>query len=88
MSTEGGTNADLIEGGTYKCYIHPNEDGKPFETASTTEWEAHCIETKHIQVGEAPCIYCGTKVVGEFKFKGKDKPVGAVCDPCKEEYLK
>jgi hypothetical protein len=80
--------ADLIEGGSYKCFIHPTDDGKPYETESTSEWDKHCIDTGHKQIGTAPCIYCGKKVEGEFKYKGRDKPVGAVCDECKEEYLK
>jgi hypothetical protein len=79
-------SGDMIEGGSFKCFIHQNQDGTAFETASRAEWDKHCIDEKHTIEGTAPCLYCGNNV--EFrgmKYQPAGKIVPAICDDCKTE---
>lgn len=83
MSSSRKASKSMIEGGNFKCFIHN------FETDDPIKWDKHCIETKHKISGTAPCVFCGKSV--EFKdlpYIGMGKPVGAVCDNCKKEYVK
>lgn len=79
----------MIEGGNYKCLIHPLEDGKPFETASRPEWDKHCIDNGHTVSGTAPCLYCKKPAqVVEAPYQPLGQPITAFCDDCTEKHLK
>jgi hypothetical protein len=76
---------ELIEGGDFKCDIEGHGN---IRTADPIEWRKHCRETGHLLGGEAPCLYCGTKVIGEFPYPDEGQPIGAICPACLEKHVK
>lgn len=79
----------MIEGGNWKCFDHPLEDGKPFETASRKEWDEHCIKEGHTVSGTAPCLYCKKPAqVVDAPYQPLGQAITAFCDDCTEKRLK
>ena len=76
---------ELIEGGDFKCGIEGHGD---FRSADPIAWRKHCRDTGHLLGGEAPCLYCGNKVVGEFPYPDEGQPIGAICPNCLNKYVK
>ncbi len=83
MSLSKKASKSMVEGGNFKCFIHN------FETDDPAAWDKHCIETKHIISGTAPCVFCGKSVTfSDLPYIGTGKPVGACCKDCKGKYFK
>jgi len=85
VKTEVKQGRELIEGGDFKCNIEGHGD---FRTADPIAWRKHCRETGHLLGGEAPCIFCNNKVIGEFVYPDEGQPVGAVCPDCMDKRVK
>ena len=81
----------MIEGGNWKCSVHPNTDGSVFETNSRKEWDAHCMneDTAHTVSGTAPCLYCKTPTtVDEAPYQPLGVPIPAICPTCMDKHVK
>jgi hypothetical protein len=76
---------ELIDGGEFKCDI---EGCNNFRTADPVAWRTHCREKGHLIEGEAPCSYCGARVMGKFAYPEEGSPIGAVCDKCFDRVIK
>jgi hypothetical protein len=82
-----------VEGGAFRCFIHTDKKGKPFETSKIDDWNAHCttaVEPPHREAGQDFCPGCGVLVAFDLPFHplGPDgsKGIGPiVCDDCESK---
>ena len=60
-----------VEGGAFRCDIHPDKEGNSFTTRNIEEWNAHCttaIEPPHQEEGDYTCNKCGDTYHAKLPF--------------------
>jgi rubredoxin len=81
-----------IEGGAFRCFIHTDKAGNPFETSNIEEWNAHCstaVEPPHEEEADWQCEQCGDVYHAKLPFHklGADgsKGIRFTCNDCGEK---
>ena len=80
-----------IEGGNFRCFLHTDKKGNPFETSKIDDWNAHCTKAEgHTEMGSGFCQGCGEVIEFTdlpFQPLGPDgsKNIQLRCDDCEEK---
>ena len=60
-----------VEGGAFRCFIHTDKDGNPFETTDIEDWNAHCttaIEPPHEEEADYTCEIVAIPIMQNYPF--------------------
>jgi predicted RNA-binding Zn-ribbon protein involved in translation (DUF1610 family) len=78
-----------VEGGAFRCFIHTDKAGNPFETSDIEDWNAHCtaaIDPPHEEEADYTCEQCGEVYHAKLPFHklGPDgsKGIHFTCNDC------
>jgi rubredoxin len=78
-----------IEGGAFRCFIHTDKKGNPFETSSIDDWNAHCekaTEPPHEEEADWTCEVCGDVYHAKLPFHrlapDGSKGIRFTCNDC------
>ena len=81
-----------VEGGAFRCFIHTDKDGNPFETTDIEDWNAHCptaIDPPHEEEADYICEHCGDTYHAKLPFHklGPDgsKGIHFTCNDCNDK---
>ena len=74
----------LVEGGSFKCYLHD------FESKTVKGWNEHCLSKPHFESGSTGCANCSETIeFSNLPFHpldaGGSKNIRLVCDDCNKK---
>jgi predicted RNA-binding Zn-ribbon protein involved in translation (DUF1610 family) len=78
-----------VEGGAFRCFMHTDKEGKPFETLDIEDWNAHCstaIDPPHEEEADYTCEQCGDIYHAKLPFhklaQDGSKGIHFTCNDC------